>query len=163
MSIGKHRMAAATILAAGVVGLIAWGRSQADETAAIRAVRGQLQGQWVATLIQAGPNREEGPSVADCRIEFDGKSVDFRRMVGDVDGHGTYLIGSKGDLGKIDLKLDAGWSIGAFEVADDRLAMAINELALPERLGVPTRGRPQRVEPYQGQVLYVFRRGAAGE
>jgi hypothetical protein len=163
MSVGKHRVAAVSILAAGVVALIAWGRSQADETAEIRAVRDQFEGRWVAALVQAGGNRKVGGAASDCRIQFEGKSVSFRGMIGGIDARGTYLIAPKGVPGTIDLKLDAGWSIGVFAVAGDRLALTINALALPERLGVPTRGRPDGIRAGEGFHLYVFRRAEPGE
>ena len=63
----------------------------------------------------------------------------------------------------LDLKLDAGISIGVFEVSGDRLALAINALALPERLAVPTRGRPQAVRGGEDRHFYVFRRDRPGE
>jgi len=163
MSVVKHRAAAVAILAAGVVALVAWGRSQANETAEIRAARDRLQGRWVATLVQAGANQKTGGDAAGCRIAFDGKAVAFRDMIGGLGGRGTYLIDPQGDAGKIDLKLDAGWSIGVFELSDDRLGLAVNPLALPERLGVPTRGRPRRVHPGEGCLIYAFRRADPGE
>ena len=59
----------------------------------IRAVRDQFQGRWVATLVQAGEHRKvEARGGGGCRIEFDGKTVAFRRMIDGVDGRGTYLI-----------------------------------------------------------------------
>ena len=44
MSVAKHRLAAVSVLVAGVATLISWGRSQAHETAAIRSLRDQFQG-----------------------------------------------------------------------------------------------------------------------
>ena len=164
MSVAKHRLAAVSILVAGVVILVAWGRSQAHETAAIRAIRDQFQGRWVATLVDAGDHRKvEGATASRCRIEFDGKSVAFRRMIGGIDARGTYLIQPKNDSARIDLKLDAGWEIGIFEVGPDRLTLALNALALPERLAAPSRGRPTYFRGGGGQHLYVFRRASPGE
>jgi hypothetical protein len=164
MSVAKHRLAAVSILVTGVVILVAWGRSQANETAAIRTIRDQFQGRWVATLIDAGDHRKvEGPMASSCGIEFDGKSVLFRQMIGGSDARGTYLIQRRNDSARIDLKLDAGWQIGIFEVGPDRLALAVNALALPERLAAPSRGRPTYFGGGKGQHLYVFRRAMPGE
>ena len=41
------------LLACAVVILVAWGRSQAHETAEIRAIRDRFQGRWVATIFLA--------------------------------------------------------------------------------------------------------------
>ena len=61
MSVRNHRIAAVSILAAGVVVLLAWGRSMAVDSGEIQADRNQLQGAWVASLIEAGENgRLEG-------------------------------------------------------------------------------------------------------
>ena len=164
MSVAKHRLAAVSILAAGVVILVAWGCSEANETAAVRALRDQFRGRWVATLVDAGDRRKlEGAMASGCRIEFEGKSVRFRQMIGGIDARGTYLVQRKNDLARIDLKLDAGWEIGIFEVGPDRLALALNALALPERLAAPSRGRPTYFQGGGGQHLYIFRRARPEE
>ena len=165
MSLAKHRLAAVSILVAGVLGLMAWGRSRANETVAIRAIRDQFQGRWVGTLVQAGLHRKaEGAEAASCRIVFDGKSVEFRRMIGGFEGRGTYLIRpSTLGLGQVDLKLDAGWSIGVFQVDPGRLALALNPLDLPEQLAAPAKRRPEVIRAGDDQHLYVFRRALAGE
>ncbi|WP_435010104.1 hypothetical protein P12x_001331 [Tundrisphaera lichenicola] len=170
MSLAKHRWAAVSILATGVVILVSWGRSQAHETAEIREYRDQFDGQWVATRIQSGENlKAEGPEVSHCRIEFRGKSVVFRQMIGGIDTQGTYFIQPTRRAGKIetgrgiDLRLDAGWAIGVFEIEPNELSFSLNPLALPERLGVPTRRRPTHVRAGEGHDLYVFRRAMPGE
>jgi hypothetical protein len=164
MSVAKHRLAAVSVIVTGVVILVAWGRSQAHETAEIRAIRDRFQGRWVATTIDAGDHRKvEGAMASNCRIEFKGKSVIFQQMIGGFDARGTYLIHPKNESARIDLKLDAGWEIGIYEVGPDRLALALNALALPERLAAPSRGRPTYFQGGGGQHYYVFRRAMPGE
>src|SRR4051812_4641742 len=98
MSVAKHRLAAVSILAAGVVLIVAWGRTQARETPEIRSVRDRLEGKWVATLVQAGENRKaEGASAAGCRVEFRGKAVTFRGMIEGSDAEGTYQVEPRGE------------------------------------------------------------------
>jgi uncharacterized protein (TIGR03067 family) len=158
MSVRNHRIAAVSILVAGVVVLIAWGRSMAIDSDRVRAVRDQFQGAWVASLVQAGANRTaEGKAAEGCRVEFDGKAVVFHRMVDDIDASGTFYLDPSLD-GRVDFKLDAGWIVGLFELSGDTLTLCLNPFAPPERLGVPTIPRARKLRSDEHRHLYVFRR-----
>ena len=158
MSVRNHRIAAVSILAAGLVVLLAWGRSMAVDSDEVRAVRDQFRGAWVASLVQAGPNRKvEGKAAEGCRVEFEGNAVVFRGMVDDVEARGTFYLDPSLD-GRVDFKLDAGWIIGLFEVSGDTLTLCMNPFAPPERLGVPTLARPRKLHSDEHRHLYIFRR-----
>jgi uncharacterized protein (TIGR03067 family) len=161
MSVRNHRIAAVSILAAGVVVLLAWGRSMAVDYPEIQAERNQLQGVWSATLIEVGEHsKREGESAETCRVEFDGKKVAFHDLVDTVDARGTYLVERSKNMNKIDFKLDAGWLLGIYEVNGETLKLCLNPFSLPERLGVPTRPRPKNLNSGDGRHLYTFRKVA---
>ena len=162
MSVRNHRIAAVSILAAGVVVLLAWGRSMAIDSSEVKAVRDQFQGEWVASLVQAGEHRKvEGKAAGGCRASFDGKSVVFHNLVGGVDARGTYYIESS-KPGQVDFKLDEGWIIGIYEVGGDTLKLCLNPFAPPEKLGVPTLPRPGHRDSGEHRLVYVFRRAKTG-
>jgi uncharacterized protein (TIGR03067 family) len=159
MSVRNHRIAAVSILAAGVVVLLAWGRSMAVESDEVRIVRDKLQGGWVATLVQAGEHRKrEGKAAETCRVEFDGKEVVFHHLIGDIDARGTYFLDRQAGSANVDFKLDAGWIVGLYEVDGDTLKLCLNALGFAERLGVPNRPRARRIHAGDDRQLYVFRR-----
>jgi len=159
MSVAKHRVAAVLVLATGVAVLMAWGRSLGQETGHIREVRDQLRGTWVASTVQSTDRvKAEGAEAAATTIRFDGRSVEFRNPIEGGESRGTFLIDPEAKPPKFDLMLDSGWSIGAYRLEGDTLAVTINPLALPEQLGVPTRGRPTEVRPGLGRFYYVFRK-----
>ncbi len=163
MGVGKHRAAAISALATGVIVLVAWGHSMGQEPDEIRAARDQLRGEWVATRIRAGEDRlAEGPAVSSCRVEFDGKAVAFRGMIEGVDARGAFLIDPASRPRRIDLKMDRGWVVGIYELEGDTLTLCITPIALPERLGVPGRDRPARIRPAEGHHIYEFRRAGPG-
>jgi uncharacterized protein (TIGR03067 family) len=161
MSVRNHRIAAVSILAAGVVVLFAWGRSMAVDYPEIQADRNQLQGVWSATLIEVGEHSKlEGESAEACRVEFDGKKVAFHHLIDDIDARGTYLVERSKDLSKVDFKLDAGWLVGVYEVKGETLKLCLNPFSLPERLGVPTRPRPKSLKSGDGRHFYTFHKVA---
>jgi uncharacterized protein (TIGR03067 family) len=163
MSLRNHRIAAISIVAAEIVVLFAWGRSMGNDSADVRAIRDKLQGSWVASLVQAGDHRKaEGPAGSGCRVEFDGKSVVFHGLIGDIDARGTYYIEPSAHPDWVDFKLDAGWIVGIYEVDGDTLKVAMNAFALPERLGVPTQFRPRKLHGGDGRHYYVFRKAMPG-
>jgi uncharacterized protein (TIGR03067 family) len=157
----SHQFAAVSLLLAGVVVLLGWGRSMGVESGAILEDRDRLQGAWVATVVKAGESRKlEGASAAACRAEFDGKSVVFQNMIDRAEARGTAYLEKQAGMNRVDFRLDAGWLIGVYEFDGETLKLAINTLAPPERLGVPTRPRPRQVKPGEGQLYYEFRRAA---
>lgn len=163
MSLRNHRIAAISIVAAEIVVLFAWGRSMGNDSADVHAIRDRLQGAWVASQIHAGVNRKvDGPAAETCRVEFDGKSVVFHGLIDGIDARGTYYIEPSIHPGWVDFKLDAGWIIGIYEVGDDSLRLSMNAFAPPERLGVPTRYRPRKLQPGDDRHYYVFRRASPG-
>ena len=158
MSVRNHRIAAVSILAAGVVVLLAWGRSMAVDSDEVRAVRDQFQGTWVASLVQASETRKvEGKAAEGCRVAFEGKSVAFHHLIDDIEAQGTFYLDPALD-GRVDFKLDAGWIVGRFELKGDNLTLCLNPFAPPERLGVPTLPRPKELRSDKHRHLYVFRR-----
>ena len=162
MDARKHRRAALAVLAVGLCVLVTWGRSMALETAEIRTIRGQLSGHWVATSIDLSPGRKaEGSEAAKCSAEFDGKAVKLRGLVGGIDAVGTFYIEGSHPMW-IDLKLDEGWIVGVYSLEGDRLLLCLNPFAPPERLGVPTLGRPREFAPGHGRAVYTFRRASGG-
>lgn len=159
MSVRNHRIAAVTFLMTGTLILAAWGRSQANDPAKVRAVRDRLDGAWVATSVQAGARgTRSGAEAAGTRVEFDGKTVVFRGLIEGGDARGTYFVDPASSPPRVDFKLDAGWVIGVYELTEDGLTLNVVPLALPERLGVPTRYRPPGVEADKDHNRYVFRR-----
>lgn len=163
MSVRSHRIVAISILATSVVVLLTWGRSMGIDGDEVKAVRDQLQGQWVATLVQAGENRKvEGPAASDCRVDFDGKLVTFHHLIDGIDATGTFTLERDVKKAWVDFKLDAGWIIGLYEIQGDNLKLCLNPFALPERLGVPTRPRPRRINAGDERHLYVFRKVSSG-
>jgi hypothetical protein len=162
MGVRKHRVAALTILAVGVVGLLGWGRSMALESGEVRAAREKFRGRWVASSLLAGEHRKaEGAEAGRCSVVFDGKSVAFRGMVGGIDASGTFYI-EDAHPGWVDFKLDEGWIVGLYAFEGESLKLCLNPFAPPERLGVPTLPRPKGF--YSGDVrhIYVFRKAAGG-
>ncbi len=148
MSVRNHRIAAVSILAAGVVVLLAWGRSMAIDSDEVRAVRDQFQGAWVASLVQAGRiGRLEGKAAEGCRVEFDGKAVVFHGMVDDIDARGTfYLEAPRPMAGSTSSSTPAG-SSASTSSSGDTLTLCLNPFAPPERLGVPTLPRARSCRP----------------
>jgi hypothetical protein len=162
MSVRKHRIAAVSILAGGILVLFAWGRSMAVDSGEVRVVRGQFQGAWVASSIQLGEQtRLEGAGAGGCSVVFDGKAVAFKGLVGDIDASGSIYIESS-HPNWVDFKLDAGWIVGIFEFEGDTLKLCLNPFAPPERLGVPTLPRPRAFDPGERRLVYVFRKATAG-
>jgi len=158
MTVRKHRIAAISILAGGLIVLLAWGRSMAIDSGEIKVIRDRFQGAWVAESIQAGRNRKvEGVEAATCSAVFDGKAVKLRGLVGGMDASGTFYIEAS-HPGWVDLKLDAGWIIGIYEFEGEALKLCLNPFATPERLGVPTLPRPRTIEPGDRRIVYVFRK-----
>ena len=158
MNIRKHRIAAVSILAGGVILLFAWGRSMAVDSGEVRVVRGKFQGHWVAESIRAGVNRTiEGSEAAGCSADFDGKAVTLRGLVDGIHASGTFYIEAS-HPNWVDFKLDAGWIIGIFAFEGDTLKLCVNPFATPERLGVPTLPRPRAFEPGERRIVYVFRK-----
>jgi uncharacterized protein (TIGR03067 family) len=154
-----HQLAAVSILLAGVVVLLGWGRSMGVEAGAIKEDRDRFQGTWVATLVQAGGTRQlEGAEASECRAEFVGKNVVFHNIIDEAETRGTAYLEKHDGAGWIDIKLDAGWSIGVYEFDGEKLKIVLNTLAPPERLGVPTRPRPRQVKAGAGHLYYEFRR-----
>ena len=161
MNVRNHRVAAISILAAGVVVLLAWGRSMAIDSGEVRGVREKFQGTWVATSIRAGVQpAADGARAERCSVVFDGKSVALKGTVGNIDASGTFYI-EAAHPNWIDLKLDAGWIVGVFEFEGENLKLCLNPFAQPERLGVPTLARPRTFDPGDRRHVYVFRRAAA--
>jgi hypothetical protein len=156
MSVRNHRVVAVSILLAGVVVVVAWGRSQAEESAELQATRQKFQGDWVATLVQSGATLKlEGTEAEACQAEFDGKNVVFHNLNGGIDARGSvYLEGRD----RVDFKLDAGWIIGVYAFDGEMLKLALNRFAETERLGVTTHPRPRQVKPGDRHDFYVFRR-----
>ena len=163
MNVRKHRIAAVTILVGEILGLVAWGRSMAHESAGVRAVRDRIDGHWLASAIEVGGfGQVEGARAAACSAVFDGKTVAFRDLVGGINARGTYYIESS-HPGWIDLKLDAGWIVGRYQLEGDTLTLCLNPFAPPEQLGVPTLPRPRRIDPSGRRFVYVFQRGSGIE
>jgi uncharacterized protein (TIGR03067 family) len=158
MSVRKHRIAALSILVSGVIVLLAWGRSMAIDSGEILMVREKFQGPWVASSIKAGVLREvKGDEAEACSVVFDGKAATFRGMVGNIDASGTFYIESS-HPGWIDLKLDAGWIVGIYQIEGETLKLCLNPFAGPERLGIPTLSRPRDFDPGERRHVYVFRK-----
>jgi hypothetical protein len=156
MNVRYHRIAAVTILLAGVVVLLAWGRSMAIDSDEIRVDRDKLQGKWVATFVQTEDNLKlEGDSAGVCQAEFDGKNVIFHHLINGIDARGTVYLEKPN---RVDFRLDAGWIIGIYEFDGETLKLSLNPFASTERLGVPTRPRPRQLKPGETHHFYVFRR-----
>ena len=159
MSVRNHRIAAITFLVSGSLIVAAWGRSQANDPAPIRAVRDDLRGLWVAESVGSGiTNTFTGADAARTRVEFDGKRVRFRGLIGEIDAEGTYFVDPSTSPPKVDFKLDEGWIIGVYGREGDVLTLNLVPLALPERLGVPTRYRAGSLRADKHHDRYVFRR-----
>ncbi len=158
MSVGKHRVVAVSILAVGTLTLLAWGRSMAHDPVGIQSVRDRLRGAWVATKVEAGGKQKAEVDAAATRVEFAGKEVAFRSLIEGGDAHGTYFVDPAAKPAKIDFKLDAGWVVGVYRLSADELTLCVNPLALPERLGVPTRYRPRQLGAGKDHHRYVFRK-----
>ncbi len=159
MTVRHHQFAAVSILLAGVVVLLAWGRSMGVDSSAIARDRDRFQGRWVATRIQAGNGLTmEGAKAATCRVEFAGNLAHFVGLIDQPEAEGTCYLEQQGDYNRVDFRLDAGWIIGIYAFEGDRLKLAINPFAPPERLGVPTRPRPRQLKPAEGTIYYEFRR-----
>jgi hypothetical protein len=158
MSLRNHRILAVSILLAGVVVLVGWGRSMAIDSDQIKLDRDRFQGRWVATLIQSGANlKVEGSQAELCTAEFDGKDVVFHQLIGASEGRGSVYLELPN---RADFKLDAGWVTGIYAFDGETLKLCLNRLGAPERLGVPTRPRPKQVKPGEEHDYYVFRRAS---
>jgi hypothetical protein len=158
MSVRYHRIVAVSILGAGVLVLLGWGRSMAVESDQIKLDREHFQGKWVATLIQSGENLKlEGSQAELCTAEFHGKDVVFHQLIGVSQGSGPVYLEKPN---RADFKLDAGWITGIYAFDGETLKLALNRLGAPERLGVPTRPRPLQARPGETHDFYVFRRAS---
>jgi uncharacterized protein (TIGR03067 family) len=160
MSVRRHRIVAVSILAGGVIVLLAWGRTMAVDSGEVRVAREKFQGTWVASSIKAGVLRPlEGSEAEACSVTFDGKSVAFRGMVDNINASGTFYI-EAAHPAWVDFKLDAGWIVGVYQFDGETLKLCLNPFAAPERLGVPTLPRPRDFDPGERRHLYVFRRAS---
>ena len=99
-----------------------------------------------------------GAEAARTTVKFAGRTVQFQNLVDASEAAGTYVIDPTTDPGKVDFKVDAGWILGSFGLAGDRLVLCVNALKLPEQLGVPTRGRAESLRQGPGRFLYEFRK-----
>ncbi len=161
MSVRSHQVAAVSTWTVGLVVVLVWGQSMTVESGEIRDDRGKLQGSWVATRIEVGENSMiEGPEAEKCGVRFDGKTVVFHDLVDAQSAAGTAYLERKGTANLVDFRLDVGWIIGLYEVEGETLKLAINALAPPEKLGVPTRPRPRAVKGGPGHHYYEFRKVA---
>lgn len=159
MSVAKHRIVAGTILFCASLGLVAVGRSMIEDSAEVAAVRSRLDGKWIATGVAvSGTVRVTGAAAAHTAVEFAGRQVKFTNLVDAPAAEGVYNLDPRSRPGKIDFKLDAGWVLGIYALADDRLTIGVNALRLPEQLGVPARGRPEGLQPSEGRFVYEFRK-----
>ncbi len=157
MRVRNHRILAIAILLGEVCGLLAWGRSMANESTEVRALRDKFRGTWVASSIEVGElGKVEGSRADGCSAEFAGKSVVLRGLVGGIDAQGTFYIESS-HPNWIDFKLDAGWIVGIFTFEGDTLKLCVNPFGPPEQLGVPTIPRPRQFDSTGHRFVYTFR------
>ena len=159
MSVTGHRIAASAILLCGSLGLVAVGRTLAEDSPEVAAIRRQLDGKWVATRVDVAPAvTVEGAAAVATTVEFAGRQVRFAHLVDADEATGVYNLGPNAGPGKVDFKLDAGWMLGAYTLDGETLTLSVNALKLPEQLGVPARGRPATVNPTPGRFTYEFRK-----
>ena len=159
MNVARHRIAATAILVCGSLALVAVGRTMIQDSPEVATLRKQLDGEWVATRVEATDrNVAEGTVAARTTVEFSGSRVRFKSLIDTDEAEGTYVIDPSTVPGKVDFKVDAGWILGIYSLQGDRLTLCVNALKLPEQLGVPTRGRPDGLRPSLGRFVYEFRK-----
>ena len=159
MSVARHRIVASAILLCGSLALVAVGRTMIEDSPEVAKVRSQLDGKWVATRVQTSQgNSGQRAATAQTRVEFAGRSVKFQGLAEGFDTTGTYVIDPTRDPGKVDFKVQAGWMLGSYSLQGDRLILCVNSLRLLEQLGIPTRGRADRLVQSPGRILYEFER-----
>ncbi|WP_435015581.1 hypothetical protein TA3x_003125 [Tundrisphaera sp. TA3] len=158
MRIAKKGGAALLGGAAIVSGLAVLGVALAREGEAVRAERGRLDGRWVATSVRSVAGELDGDGAARYGLEFAGGTIVARGLADVPESRGTYQLAPAARPARIDLKLESGLALGNYALNGDELVVCLNPLDLPERLGLPERGRPDRLEPDEYRLVYTFRR-----
>lgn len=159
MSVVKHRIVAGTLLLAASLGLVAFGRTMVQDSAEVAAVRHHLEGKWRATRVEVAQTvKLEGVAAAETVAEFSDRQVRFIHLINSPKAEGVYHLIPDGNLGKIDLKLDGGWILGIYRLEGDKLTLCLNAPRLPEQLGVPALGRPEKIHSSGGRFVYAFRK-----
>ena len=160
MRIGKKGCAAIACVGAVASGLFALGAALAREGDEVRAARQALEGRWVATSVRSISGELAGDEARRYGLDFAGEAVMARGLANVAESRGTYQVVPDARPAKLDLKLASGLAVGIYALDGDELTVSFNPMDLPERLGLPERGRPERLEPDPMRLLYRFRRQA---
>ena len=158
MRINRRGVVGVMVGGAVASGVLALGVALGWESDSVRAERTRIEGAWVAESVRSVSGEITGEAAASYQLEFHDGTVVARGLSGVPESRGRFRVLPGTDPAKIDLRLESGIVFGVYRLEGDTLTAVFNPIDLPEHLGLPERGRPERLEADEKRLLFRYGR-----